>query len=161
MSHAVAEFTAAESFLDQQKSRQFVPSQRYRGNDNHGLESPDPSCKLQCRSSNANSLGWRVRGGPTESYQGISNTWLVYGFVSSRPLSPARQCGLCDEITLASLQGAPPKRCPRAGQRPCRAYKRLRRLWSYTAAFPRLSYSIKTRLSSQSHMSDRSPHLCV
>ena len=57
VSHAVAEFTAAEPFLDQQKSRQFVPSQRYRGNGNRGLERPGPSCKLQCRSSNANSLG--------------------------------------------------------------------------------------------------------
>jgi len=92
--YAVAEFTAAESFLDQQKPRQFVPSQRYRGNDNRGREGPGPSCKLQRRSSNGNSLGWRVRGGPTESYQGISNTWLVYGFVSSSPLSPASQCGL-------------------------------------------------------------------
>ena len=91
----------------------------------------------------------------------IARTWPAHAFLSSSLTCPARQCGLCDEITLASLQGAPPKRCPRAGQRPCRAYKRLRRLWSYTAAFPRLSYSIKTRLSSQSHMSDRSPHLCV
>jgi hypothetical protein len=66
-------------------------ARRARGNDNRGREGPGSSCKLQCRSSNGNNLGWRVRGGPTEGYQGISNTWLVYGYVSSRPLSPATQ----------------------------------------------------------------------
>src|SRR6516165_6632131 len=104
---------------------------------------------------------WPSRRELSQDLKYIARTWFAHAFLSSSPTTPARQCGLCDEITLASLQGAPPKRCPRAGQRPCRAYKRLRRLWSYTAAFPRLSYSIKTRLSSQSHISDRSPHLCV
>jgi hypothetical protein len=44
------------------------------------LPSPGPSCIFQRRSSNANSLGWRVLAAPAEGYQDISNTWLVHAF---------------------------------------------------------------------------------
>ena len=47
----------------------------------------------QCRSSNANSLV--VRSAElTRVYHDISNTWLAHGFLSSSPMTPARQTAL-------------------------------------------------------------------
>jgi hypothetical protein len=63
--YAVAEFTAAESFLDQQKSRQFVPSLRYRGNDNRnaGLQARAANCNVaaQTRIVSAGEFGAGLR----------------------------------------------------------------------------------------------------
>ena len=44
---------------------------------------------LICRSSNANSLGWRVSAELTTVITDISNTWLAPGYLSSSPLTPA------------------------------------------------------------------------
>jgi hypothetical protein len=45
----------------------------------------------QRRSSNANSLWWRVLAGVDASCDVISNTWLAPGFRSSSPTTPATQ----------------------------------------------------------------------
>jgi hypothetical protein len=47
------------------------------------------------RSSNANSLSWRVSAELTTVITDISNTWLVPGYLSLSPLTPATESGLC------------------------------------------------------------------
>ena len=50
----------------------------------------------QGRSSNANGLRWRALARANRYYLNISNTWFAPGYLSSSPLTPATQSGLCE-----------------------------------------------------------------
>jgi hypothetical protein len=58
----------------------------------------------QGRSSNANGLRWRALARANRYYLNISNTWFAPGYLSSSPLTPATQCGLCDGSRIVTVR---------------------------------------------------------